>query len=97
MLSKLVEEFNSIYAAIVGKRKPKPTADTLALEKDLAERGLTRVRIADMVGFINGPRYDYFCKCGTKLSEGPEGGFSLNAVCEKCRINYGCLPGYYGE
>jgi hypothetical protein len=41
--------------------------------------------------------YIYYCKCGTTLTEGPSGGCSVNAVCEKCRVNYGCLPGYYGE
>lgn len=37
----------------------------------------------------------YYCPCGEPLEEGPEGGGSVNAVCNKCRINYGCLPGFY--
>lgn len=32
--------------------------------------------------------------CGTQLTDGPCGGAAVNAVCDKCRINFGCLPGY---
>jgi len=39
--------------------------------------------------------YDYWCGCGQKLEDGPCGGGSVNAVCDKCRVNYGCLPGYF--
>lgn len=35
----------------------------------------------------------YFCRqCDGELTPGP-GGAGTNQVCEKCRINYGCLPG----
>lgn len=38
----------------------------------------------------------YWCpECSTLLSEGPSGG-GTNAVCRKCRINYGCLPDFIG-
>jgi len=34
----------------------------------------------------------YYCsKCDGELTPGPSGG-GTNQVCEKCRINYGCLP-----
>lgn len=43
-------------------------------------------------------QYRYWCpKCDTVLTEGPSGGCAVNAVCEKCKINYGCLPGYWGD
>ena len=54
-------------------------------------RGLMRIC------WENSKQWEYYCKCGTRLSEGPEGGCSINAVCARCKINYGCLPGYYGD
>lgn len=43
-------------------------------------------------------QYAYWCpKCDTRLTDGPRGGMSVNAVCEKCRINYGELPGFWGD
>ena len=41
--------------------------------------------------------YRYWCDCGTELTDGPSGGGATNAVCERCNINYGCLPGYWGH
>lgn len=61
------------------------------------ERGVFRKVNPDHNGMWNSSPYHYFCKCGTKLTEGPEGAASINAVCKACRINYGCLPGYYGD
>jgi hypothetical protein len=67
---------------------------------------LTRQRIEDIEYPVGDWRwsgvhklfqYKYWCKCGTVLTDGPSGGCSVNAVCEKCRINYGCLDGYYGR
>lgn len=59
-----------------------------------------RVRVQDQSLFGRGtlPTYRYYCPdCGSELSHGPEGGMAVNAVCRKCRINYGCLPGYWGD
>ena len=42
-------------------------------------------------------QYKYWCSCGTELTDGPTGGCAVNAVCEHCRVNYGCLPGYLGH
>lgn len=40
----------------------------------------------------------YWCpRCSEPLWGGPEGGGSVNLVCTKCNINYGCLPGGYGD
>lgn len=58
--------------------------------------GLTRVKIKDRYCLTN-YCWQYTCKCGTILTEGPSGAGSVNAVCESCKINYGCLPGYYGD
>jgi hypothetical protein len=34
----------------------------------------------------------YHCpQCGSQLAEGPSGGSSVNLVCHKCKINYGCF------
>jgi hypothetical protein len=74
----------------------------------LTEGGLIRVRLKDekvpigdwrwWPGFRRVPQYRYFCNtCGTTLTDGPCGGASINVVCEKCRVNYGCLPYYEGE
>ncbi len=42
--------------------------------------------------------FDYWCPdCGTKLSDGPTGGAAINAVCHKCRVNFGNLPGFWGS
>lgn len=82
--------FRSIFSR---RAEPRPDAPTdpypeqLRVERNVnfnPERPLSSV-------------WNYFCPCGTKLTEGPEGGGSVNAVCETCRINYGCLPGYYGD
>jgi len=36
--------------------------------------------------------HQYFCpECNGELTPGPSGG-GTNQVCEKCKINYGCLP-----
>jgi hypothetical protein len=59
-------------------------------------RGLFRRKVADKITPGN-TAYIYTCKCGTDLTEGPCGAGSINAVCKTCKINYGCLPGYYGE
>jgi hypothetical protein len=43
------------------------------------------------------PNYEYWCpKCDSLLEDGPRGGMSVNAVCKKCDINYGCLYGFRG-
>jgi hypothetical protein len=43
-------------------------------------------------------RWVYYCdKCLSCLTEGPSGGASMNLVCNKCKFNYGCLPGSYVE
>ncbi len=35
----------------------------------------------------------YYCsRCCEELTPGPSGA-GTNQVCEKCRVNYGCLPG----
>ena len=37
--------------------------------------------------------WQYFCdQCGDELTPGPSGG-GTNQVCEKCKVNFGCLPG----
>jgi len=56
--------------------------------------GIGMNRILNPAGSIFLKQYRYWCKCGTELTDGPTGGCAINAVCEKCRINYGCLPGY---
>jgi hypothetical protein len=68
---------------------------------------ITRQRIADVAVLpgsyrsgskpVYAPAFNYWCKCGTKLTDGPCGGAAVNAVCEKCHINYGCLDGYHGD
>jgi hypothetical protein len=55
--------------------------------RDGKAMGLTRKRLPGLKWFEN----------GTTLTAGPSGGCSVNAVCEKCRHNYGCLPGYWGD
>lgn len=67
--------------------------------EEYGEHGLTRKYRGAFhgIGGFADHQWDYKCKCGERLSDGPEGGLSINAVCEKCKINYGCLPGYYGE
>src|SRR5581483_5682454 len=92
--------FYQIFIKALLVRKPKAWGDPTT--------GLTRIRVEDgffgTYGVLNHPenfgrtggyvipRYRYFCKCGTVLTDGPCGGASVNAVCEKCGINYGCLP-----
>lgn len=40
--------------------------------------------------------YRYWCPdCNEELSAGPRGGASVNVVCHKCKINWGCLPDFY--
>lgn len=35
----------------------------------------------------------FFCPhCDGELTPGPSGSGATNQVCEKCRINFGCLP-----
>ncbi len=51
-------------------------------------------RLLHPAGTLTTPQRKYFCECGTELTDGPTGGAAINAVCEKCRLNYGCLPGY---
>lgn len=37
--------------------------------------------------------FQYFCsQCDGELTPGPSGA-GTNQVCEKCRLNFGCLPG----
>jgi hypothetical protein len=59
-------------------------------------QGLTRVKIKDRYCQVS-YCWQYTCKCGTVLTEGPSGGCSVNAVCKSCKINYGGLDGYYGD
>jgi hypothetical protein len=74
----------------------KSVKDSITIQK-YGEHGLTRKHLGYFHGFIEGEHYEYYCECGTTLSEGPSGGMSINAVCNKCMINYGCLPGYFGD
>jgi hypothetical protein len=78
------------------------------IEKNVIEKygKLTRQRVEDIdypvgdwrwTGSHKIYQYQYWCNCGTKLTDGPTGGCAVNAVCGKCRINYGNLPGYWGE
>jgi len=70
-------------------------------------RGLKRLRLPDIKIPVGDwrwgsasrpyPQYRYFCPCGETLTAGPCGGAAVNAVCEKCRINYGCLPYFEHE
>lgn len=40
----------------------------------------------------------YYCdECLCCLSQGPSGGASMNLVCNRCKINFGCLPDAYVE
>lgn len=59
---------------------------------------LTRQRIED-TQWAGGKvaQYQYWCECGTKLTDGPRGGAAVNAVCEKCKVNWGNLEGYWGR
>lgn len=59
--------------------------------------GLGLRRFTHPAGTINLKQYRYWCPCGTELTDGPTGGCAVNAVCKKCRINYGNLPGYWGQ
>lgn len=59
--------------------------------------GIGLQRIMHPAGTINLKQYSYWCQCGALLSDGPTGGAAVNAICEKCRINYGNLPGYWGH
>ena len=96
----MIEWFKKLFS--VSPVSPKPWGDP--------EIGLTRMKagytefpVYGVMGHIENAgrtqsyrykHYRYFCPCGTELTDGPEGGCAINAVCEKCRINYGCLPGY---
>lgn len=43
-------------------------------------------------------QYQYWCECGTELTDGPTGGMAVCAVCKKCKVNFGAdLPGYWGH
>lgn len=43
-------------------------------------------------------KWRYFCPaCEQRLVGGPDGAGSINLVCKRCHINYGCLPGGDGE
>jgi hypothetical protein len=87
----------NIFDILFKRTKP------LEAPEPYGEEGLTRKNIGVFEGgfypgaLIKERHYEYYCKCGTTLTEGPSGGLSVNAVCEKCRINYGCLPGYFGD
>jgi hypothetical protein len=59
--------------------------------------GIGMHRVFHPAGVVNLRQYRYWCPCGTELSDGPSGGAAVNAVCDKCRINYGDLPGYWGH
>jgi hypothetical protein len=81
---------------------PKPIVanekDLFNTDVDWAKMGLRRRRIEDIDTVVGKmAAFEYFCKCGVKLTDGPRGGLSVNAVCHNCRTNYGCLPGYHGE
>lgn len=40
----------------------------------------------------------YYCdECLCCLTQGPTGGASMNLVCNRCNINFGCLPDAYVE
>ncbi len=51
--------------------------------------------------YVTGYHYStqsYWCAyCFENLHEGPSAGHSVNMICTKCGINFGCLPGGYGE
>lgn len=86
MIKKLLQLFRKVEKSVV-KRATHP------IEKIGA---LTRQRIEDF--YMCGRmliQYRYWCSCGTELTEGPCGGLAVNAVCEKCRVNYGCLTGFF--
>lgn len=59
--------------------------------------GIGMNRVTRPAGSLVLKTYDYWCSCGTQLTDGPRGGDSVNAVCETCKLNYGCLPGYWGS
>lgn len=95
----------------LGKPKPKklPKRKIYPIEtyKCCDEHTLKRQRIEDIELPVGDWRwggnchklyqYRYWCLCSMPLTEGPSGGVAVNAVCEKCRTNYGNLPGYWGE
>jgi hypothetical protein len=56
--------------------------------------GIGFLRVTNPACSIFIPQRNYWCSCGTKLTDGPCGGSAINAVCKNCRINYGCLEGY---
>jgi hypothetical protein len=96
---KISDALKSIGSAIIQWPRLCGRQTILNSTKELFEdRGLTRIKIKDKHS-ANPSHYcwEYTCKCGTVLTEGPEGGCDVNAVCKPCKINYGCLPGYYGD
>lgn len=86
-------------ACLKVRRKAIETMEEQRKQKIIMEKlGLKRERNLNCqeLNPLSSP-WIYYCTCGGKLTEGPEGGASVNAVCKPCRINYGCLPGYYGD
>ncbi len=95
----------SLLTRLFSRQKPLDTPAP-APERETFNPDLTRKRVEDVTmpvgdwrwqGSRSYAQYRYWCKCGTELTDGPRGGVSVNAVCETCRTNHGCLPGYWGE
>lgn len=85
-------------------RKEKPTLPSPIEHIDSKDSdGVTVPIKRQLVGYVEWqrvkfPNFKYWCPhCDSELSEGPRGGLSMNAVCKKCRINFGCLPHHNGE
>lgn len=74
--------------------KPKPAAPIEKLPSGLSRQLVSPTEWAKGCLLTT---YRYWCPCGEELSDGPCGGAAVNAVCEKCKINYGCLDGYWGR
>lgn len=85
------------FAKLFGKVSPQETeANRTTLT--WARRRMTQEQLDKGWGSLDAtgrlPMYtQYFCsECGGELTPGPSGA-GTNQVCEKCRINFGCLPG----
>lgn len=86
------------------RKEPPAEKPKEAHEKEEYQTGwdahpvLTRQRREDLniMGRVALTQYHYWCACGTPLRDGPRGGMCVNAVCKKCNLNYGNIPGYWG-
>ncbi len=96
-----------LFVTLYSFKRREPPAKPEIEEFEFA--GLTfKRRLKEIVHFPVGdwrwsgtneiPDYEYWCPdCGTLLTDGPRGACSVNAVCEKCKANFGCLPNYLGD